>query len=116
MEATSEEIKQSQLFCIIDELAGLTFTKGDWNGYHMSAYCKNFGRKTTNRLAQQVCEQLQDVDVTKYSLELQTWWRDHQEADKKRLEKEISDSDLEIEKLKALDKLTPYEKKLLGLK
>jgi hypothetical protein len=36
-----------------------------------------------------LCGWCQENDVTKKSLELQIWWRDHQAADKRRIEREI---------------------------
>ncbi|MHA2043410.1 MAG: hypothetical protein ACW99G_01375 [Candidatus Thorarchaeota archaeon] len=62
----------------------------------------------------ELCKKLQTTDVTKYSLEMQIWWRDHQRADKKRLQKEMKKKKKSKEKKDALSKLTPYERKLLG--
>ena len=47
------------------------------------------------------------------SRDLMNWWEDHRAADVKRLKKEIKDN--ENAKKKALAKLTPAERKLLGL-
>lgn len=63
----------------------------------------------------ELCLRLQVADVTKYSLELQMWWRDHQAADKARLEHEMARKQNEEERAVALAKLTDYERKLLGL-
>lgn len=62
-----------------------------------------------------LCQLCQVKDVTQYSLELQIWWRDHQIADKKRLERELEEQKLAEEKAAALAKLTDYEKSLLDL-
>jgi hypothetical protein len=62
----------------------------------------------------ELCGKLQKTDVTKYSLEMQIWWRDHQEEDRKRIQKEIKKNKKAKEKKAALAKLTPYERKLLG--
>ena len=62
-----------------------------------------------------LCEFCQNNDVTKYSLELQIWWRDHQEADRKRLEREMQEQKEGKERDAALAKLTDYERGLLGL-
>lgn len=56
-----------------------------------------------------------ETDVTKHSLEMQVWWRDHQEADRQRVAREVSDSKTQTERNAALSKLTPYERRLLGL-
>lgn len=47
--------------------------------------------------------------------ELASWWEDHQEEDRKRLERELSAAREKQEKAAAIAKLTPYERKLLGL-
>jgi hypothetical protein len=62
-----------------------------------------------------LCKFCQNNDATKYSLELQIWWRDHQKADKERLEREIQEKKDGQEREAALAKLTDYERELLGL-
>lgn len=70
---------------------------------------------TLNRDASELCEFCADsADISKHSLELQIWWRDHQQADKERLEREQAKNKTEQEKQEALSKLTDYEKGLLG--
>lgn len=63
----------------------------------------------------ELCAHLQKHGADKYSLEMQIWWRDHRIADKERVEKEIAEKKLRSEKEAAIAKLTPYERKLLGL-
>lgn len=60
-----------------------------------------------------LCKLCQKTKIKEKSLELQIWWRDHQEADKKRIQKEIKDKKDKKLKQKALSKLTSYERKLL---
>jgi hypothetical protein len=62
-----------------------------------------------------LCDYCQTAKMSTESLELQIWWRDHQIADKARLEKELRESEEDKAKRKALEKLTHYEKGLLGL-
>ena len=63
-----------------------------------------------------LCTQLQTVnDISKYSLEMQIWWRDHKTADTKRLIAELKKKRTEKQKQAAIAKLTPHERKLLGL-
>lgn len=62
-----------------------------------------------------MCKFCQENDVTAYSLELQIWWRDHQAADKVKIERQQQKAKTEDEKQAALAKLTDYERKLLGL-
>ena len=68
-----------------------------------------------NRDASELCEFCAgSSDISHFSLELQIWWRDHQKADKERLEREQEKNKTEQEQLEALSKLTDYEKGLLG--
>ena len=55
------------------------------------------------------------LNIAEYSLEMQMWWRDHQEADKIRISREIQKAANDHDKAEALAKLSPHEKKLLGL-
>lgn len=116
MEATSDEKAFSQVQCLLDELDGKKFESGEWRGYHRAVYNTHLSKEQKDKLVSTLCSKLQKVDVTKYSLEMQMWWRDRQIADKERLEQETTDLKDEQERQKALSKLTPYEKKLLGIK
>ena len=58
---------------------------------------------------------LQNIDTSKYSLEMQLWWREHQKADKERIEKELKLKQEESDRQKAISKLSAYERRLLGL-
>jgi hypothetical protein len=113
MEAAKEEIQLSQVACLLDELDGKPINPHHWAGYHPNVYNRI---ADGDRLVAELCCRLQTTDVTKQSLEMQIWWRDHQAADKARLEREIAENKLESDKAKALAKLTAYERKILGLK
>lgn len=55
-----------------------------------------------------LCHRLSSTDVTKYSLEMQIWWRNHQQADIIRIEKEEKIK----EKIKKLEnKIQKYKNK-----
>lgn len=113
LEANSLEIEISKVACLLDELRGKKQNKNSWVGYYPDVYNKitrEFGDELTSKL----CSKLQKIDVSKYSLEMQMWWRDHQEADKERIEKQIKKLKDDAVKKAALNKLTDYEKKLLG--
>lgn len=113
MEADEREINESRVLCLLDELAGKKWKPEWWRGYHPKAYCKP---SSLDARVAALCKALQNVDVKKYSLEMQIWWRDHQAADKARLEEEqkkVKDKRLLD---KALRKLSTYERKLLGIK
>lgn len=109
------EIEMSKVACLLDELNGLTFNKNKFGGYHPRVYTKSISKELGDKWVEKLCSKLQKEDVTKYSLEMQLWWRDHQAADKKRLKEERAQIKDKKKKEEALAKLTPYERKLLGL-
>lgn len=85
--------------------------------YNTGNFSPSYGRPTTlEKDTQTLCELCQKIDVSKFSLELQIWWRDHQRADRERLQKEVFDIKRLEERKKALEKLTDYEKQLLNIK
>ena len=113
MEANKLELNISRVQCLLDELDGKPWNQHDWNGYHPKVYNKVNG-SLANKLVRQLCSKLKTTDVTQYSLEMQMWWRDHQEADAAR-EQQEQDKKIEAEKrVAALAKLTDEEKELLG--
>jgi len=112
MDPTKKEVEISKVACLLDELNGAKINKAYWSGYHPIVYKKNVD---ADALVSLLCSKLQNLDVSQYSLELQTWWRDHKEADRKRLDDEIERQKTNEERANALSKLTPYERKLLGL-
>jgi hypothetical protein len=76
-------------------------------------------RGEIDAMTDRLCAWCKENDVTKCSLELQIWWRDHQAWDKRREEQERADSErvaiaaVARAKLDAL--LTPEEKRALNL-
>ncbi len=54
--------------------------------------------------------------IAKLSEDTRKWWRKHKKSDKKRIQREEALKHIEDKKQAALNKLTPEEKKLLGLK
>ena len=113
MKPSTKEIELSRVACLLDELDGRPWDRSEWYGYHPTVY--NKFNIDADKLVSSLCTKLQSVDVTKYSLEMQMWWRDHQEVDKKRLQQELSLKQKDKDKQAALAKLTDYEKNLLGL-
>lgn len=113
MRANDYEERLSQVACLLDELNGQPqINKDHWRGYHPRVYCKAVDG---DAMVAELCSRLQTLDVSKRSLEMQVWWRDHQQADKARLEAEVLKQKTDAEKAAALSKLTEYEKALLGL-
>ena len=117
LESDHKEVEMSHVCCLIDELDGQqSINRSHWDGYHPNVYNKHLSQRSQNQLVDKLCKRLQRRDVTKLSLEMQIWWRDHQKADKARLQEEMKQ--LKDKKLRkaALAKLSPYEQQLLGVK
>lgn len=115
LNATQKEIQVSNLFYVRDELNGFPIEPSKWSqGYHPAVYNKPLSDEAINAVMIDVCFRLQQRDVSTLSLEAQIWWRDHQRADKERIEREIAEKRTWEEKQAALAKLTLYERQLLG--
>lgn len=114
LEANNTEINLSKVLTFIDEIETGDFDPKGLEGYREDVYNKP-SKEINDRLEKEVlelCSKLQLIDKDKlkdYSLELQLWWRDHQEADKVRVEKELNELKTKEEIHNALDKLTEYE-------
>lgn len=115
MNATTKELELSRVACLLDELSGEALNRDHWSGYHPRVYCKGLDNKAADAMVSELCEKLQIADVSKLSLEIQIWWRDHQAADKARVKRELDNAKTEAERDAALAKLTPHERKVLGL-
>lgn len=115
MEANQSEKNLSVVYGLLDELQTGKLPSNFGDGYDKRVYNKHLSKEHLDERTEELCSKLQNTDVSKFSLEMQMWWRDHQKADKERLEKEIKDKATEQEKQKALSKLSDYERKLLGL-
>ena len=105
------EIESARIIKFLDQIGIL---EGDipMNGFQPSVYgdVSKLDKHTA-----QLCDFCSKNDITKYSLELQIWWRDHQEVDKQRVEKELAAKKTEEERKEVLNKLTEHERKILGL-
>lgn len=100
---------------MLDELNGKKrINREHWQGYHPRVY-NRISRLDADKLTEELCSRLQDVDVSACSLEMQIWWRDHQEADKAKAKSALSAAKKKAERKAALAKSTPHERKLLGL-
>jgi hypothetical protein len=71
--------------------------------------------RSLDALTRELCEWCKTHDVTKFSLEMQLWWRDHQEADRRHAEEDRKAGEEAKLKKAALAKLTPAERKALRL-
>ncbi len=89
LEPRWDEREASRLYAINAELfLGIrvnpeTYGNGYWNGKY--ATLSNMGKQYRDAVVKRICDHLKQTrDVSKYSLEVQMWWRDHQLADKVR--------------------------------
>lgn len=121
MEPTDSEKELAKVFAFLDELdTGKLKKNHAYAGYDFRAYNKATKERLDEKTAE-LCSKIKELEelnpkaISIYSLELQIWWRDHQEFDRKRLEEEYSNAELNKLKEVALSKLTSFEKKLLGL-
>jgi hypothetical protein len=116
MDATQHEKNLSVVYGLLDEIKTGKLPKNFGDGFDERTYNMGFSEDHLDKKTRELCKKLQKLDVSKYSLEMQMWWRDHQKADKARLKKEMKEYQTAKAKELALSKLTKYERKLLGLK
>lgn len=122
MEATQAEENSREVAQHIVWLAGKLNLPVE--GFISKAANEYYGDVTKlNTMTQKLCAMCQlpyaenhiyngrDKDARK----LADWWDKHQEADRKRLEKELAKANDEKARKKALQKLTAHERELLGL-
>ena len=113
MEANFIEREISRVYCLLEEAKTgqpVDSKSSEWQGYHPKVYNKNVTKKQADGAVAKLCGILaKSKDVTKYSLEMQMWWREHQAADKKRREKELSESKEKELAEQGLQKLTEAE-------
>jgi len=114
MDPTQFEKNLSEVYQLLDELKTGELSENFGNGYDDRVYNKGLSKSHLDKKTAELCSLLKKTDVTKYSLEMQMWWRDHQKADKERLLAERQKRQDKKEIKEALAKLTEKERKLLG--
>lgn len=76
--------------------------------------------KKVDRLTRMLCNAMQFVEKNQglggVSPEVRAWWGDHKLADRRRAQAVLDRAKKDIDKKKLIEKLTPYEKQLLGIK
>jgi len=87
LQANGLEIELSRVYQLLDELEGKNIDKKAWDGYDNRAYCRA-NKETLDTKVSELCVKLQSINVKNCSLEMQLWWRNHQEADANRKENE----------------------------
>lgn len=116
MNPMGREIELSRVACLLDEIDGIPIDANRWRGYHPLIYGKSISKDKADRLVSTLCRTLQGADVTRYSLEMQIWWRDHQAADRERERREKEEAQSELDRRIAISKLTPRQRRALGIK
>ena len=111
LEPTKREAESVKVMELVREITGKPFDHKNphhgpyGNTDHLNAYTAHLCEWCWNNPGK-----LKDM-----SLELQIWWRDHQEADKAKEEQEELKREVEIAKARAISKLTLEERKALGV-
>lgn len=119
LNSSNLEKEMTKVVQLLDELDGKKLNRRNFgDGYDDRVYNKGLSKIDRDKLVSTLCSKLKKIkkdDITKYSLELQMWWRDHQEADKKRIRQEKEKKEQEKIRKQALSKLTQKERDALGL-
>jgi len=126
MEPTAAEENRRQvssLICFVDSKLGVETPK------NIKKAAKHiYGEGVDlDTITEQLCSKLSNLTKKqadaiiynardKRSRELADWWEEHIEADKKRLQKELKAKKDAKTKAEAIKKLTPHERKVLGIK
>lgn len=118
MEPNEREHELTNINAFLHEFETGKLGKHYGTGMDPNVYNKDISQDKLNKATEELCTSMQyyekNSDVTKLSLELQTWWRDHKAADLKRVKAELEAVKDEEVRRKALVKLTDHERKLLG--
>lgn len=111
LRARPSEVEASKVLALLEELETGKLPDYFGNGYYPDVYLNN-EKEILSIKVPELCNKLKNIDISKYSLEMQSWWIEHQQADIERVEKEKKE---EMDRQKAMSKLSNYEKQLLGL-
>ena len=115
MNPNSLEIEISKVAAFLDELETGDLNRNHLGGYHPDVYGKGPSKDMADEYVRHLCGELKRRKVTRYSLEMQMGWRDHQAADREREAKETKAVSKAALRRAAMAKLTPEERKALGL-
>lgn len=120
MNATPHEIHTSRVFQMLDILSGArkNIDLCAWDGYDKRAYGKHLPDSVRDQMTAELCAKFQKLTPLRLRdlpLELQIYWRDHKQADADRTKKDRRAMADKKRREEALEKLTPRERKVLGL-
>ena len=93
LEATDYEIELSKMYWVQDDLNGYKHRGTYGDGFDERAYNqhKKLTKEFMDKMAAKLCKRLSKRErVDDLTLETQIWWRDHQEADRKREQRELA--------------------------
>lgn len=116
MNPTSLEKNLSVVYGLLDEIRTGKLPEDFGSGYDQRVYNKGLGKRHLDERVSELCSLLKVADVSRFSLEMQIWWRDHQNADKERENRERMEALAREIKERALVKLTEEEKAILGIR
>jgi len=85
MEPNQWELEGSKVLALLEEIAHGTLPDWYGNGSDHHVYMR-MTQKLLDEATAVLCGNLKKLDVSKFSLEMQMWWKDHQIADAKRRE------------------------------
>lgn len=91
MEPTTREKEFSVVLTFLEELKTGELNKDYLNGYNPPAYTQNPTQEQLNEATAQLCQEISEYTVTDFSLELQMWWRDHQEGEERRAKEDAEE-------------------------
>ena len=115
MEPTNYEIEHAKVQAFLEELDTRVLPVC----YKNPCLSKYYNRPNKPQLdidVSNLCSKLSAKnDINTYSLEMQMWWRDHQEADIIREGKETIEKQKNETRMRALNKLTIEDKAALGV-
>ena len=119
MNPQPREVEASRVLTLIDELNGAEFDEDNFSGYHPEAYNKGVSQESLDKMTADLCRKLKEIekrmDIAKYSLELQMWWRDHKKADRRHEEEDKEEKRLAKLRKAAADRLTVKQREALGI-
>lgn len=87
LEPHLKEIEGSKVKTLLDTLNGEPFNKDHFRGFHPEVYSKRYSKRQFDKDTATLCSRMKkfsEDEVKEQQLELQIWWKDHQEADAKR--------------------------------
>lgn len=112
------EVEHARLNALLKEVKGGKFSKTNFeNAFDSKVYNKTTKEIVDTKTAE-LCGILKKTNkdvISKYSLELQLWWRDHKKADARRKREKKADTNKVRLRKAALAKLSTKEREALNI-